>query len=81
MNKLQSIETLDALDRAVDMKEMTEREIMSEILQAWVRVPPQQTRLITDSLHLLKKSSPNLGDRGIIELAAKLGMFLKSKEG
>jgi hypothetical protein len=78
MNRLQANQVLETLDRAVGMEDMTEREVMTEILQAWARMPPQQTRLITTEASLLKKSAPQLGDRGVIELVAKLGMFLKA---
>ncbi len=79
MNKLESIETLEALDRAVEAGDMAEREVLTEILQAWAKMQPNEGRLITESMSKLKRSAVNFGDRGGIELAAKLGMFLKSK--
>ncbi len=78
MNKLESIETLEALDRAVEAGDMTEREIQTEILQAWAKMPPHQTREIIDSMSKIKRSAVNFADRGGLELAAKLGIFLKA---
>ncbi len=78
MNQLQANQTLEALGNAKSMDDISEREVMSELLQAWVRTPPLEARTITNSMEILKKSAPQLGERGTIELAAKLGMFLKS---
>ena len=79
MDKLESIETLEALDHAVEAGDMTEREIQTAILKAWSKMPPHQTRQVIDSMSKIKRSAVNFADRGGMELAAKLGMFLKSK--
>jgi hypothetical protein len=81
MNKLQSYQTLEALGQAKSMDDMSEKEVMSEILQAWVKMPPMQGRAITRGMSILQSSAPQLGERGVIELSAKLGMFLKANDG
>ncbi len=79
MNKTQATQVLDELGHAVAAGDMTEREVMTEILQAWAKMPPQQIKSLNHSTAILKSSAPQLGDRGMIELMGKLGMFLKSQ--
>lgn len=78
MQKSQANQTLEALGQAKSMDDMSEKEVMSEILQAWVKMPPIEARAINKSMEVLQGSAPNLGERGAIELAAKLGMFLRA---